>query len=637
MTRQSASAVAADAGLRVDRNPLDRYTQYQPYFRFFMVSEPEAMALTIPPADTWTILAETGGSGLTSASIESVELTSFGGMDKDSGLGVSTEFEVEILQAFQAGTLLDTFWDEAARLGIHQPRVIPLFLELTFRVRDPESQDPLGWQPLRDYRWVWPVLPNDVNMEITSQGTKYHFKMSYFGLDTLASEVGKVRHQISIKDVATVGDLLTKLAEQMTKPEKEQTEAEYRLYRRNIEYTFEFDEEIGAIPLKPHHTNDADALETRSDLERGDSEEGVNVQGEIVFSYPPGHSVEQIIIDLLLNTEKFQASIAGNSSAQETLEGKTCQDEMSTKEKTYFRILQDSRLTKWNPQMRAYDRKVTYKIVTYKSTMGMAAATDPEVATTDLGFYAGRLRRVYEYLFTGVNNSVIDFDLRFNFHWFVALPFQGGMYQQAQLGDPGPHDNLEESENREETPPDGQAPEPPEDLTKIRASAATSVDPQPLSANHEVMRNRARNLISVLFEEFLSPTGGDMINVEMEIKGDPFWLEPDPMPDEQGPVPTHANRAGREPTKINNNTAYGHTYYLFVARGGQPPNNDGTWPAPGDETIISGVFAVKKVVHHFKGSKFTQTLHAYRDTRFNADNIQVTPDGQVAVTNRPGA
>lgn len=601
-------------------NPLDRYTQYQPYFRLFMVPEAQAMQLVIPGKNAWSILAETGGSALTATSIENVEIVTYGGMDKDTGMGVASNFVIEMKQSSEAGTLLDAFYNEARKNSIKQVKTIPMFLELTFRVRDPASQDPLGWEPLRDYRRVWPIALTATQMQITSQGTEYRFEAAYFGGAGLSRELGQVRHNFKFRDVTTVGELFDKLAKYLTQPPNEKKRAEEKLYSRNIQYKFKYDPQIGEINLRPYHIKDSDTANSRSDVER--SEDGNIEDGEIEYSFQVGHSIEQCVTDILMNTDYFQASICGNKSADETMNSKVCQDKEATKKKKMFRILQDVKLTGWNSQLQDYNKEVTYNVVEYVATTPVASATDPQVAPTTLADYGGRLRKRYDYMFTGLNDDVLDFQVVFNFHWYQALATQGGVYQQSQLGDLGAKDNVEDKENRRTELDGTMAPEPGMDVVDTPMNAHPSIDPVPMSVNGEVYRTRGRNLTSVLFEQAMSPTSGDMINVEMKIKGDPFWLEPDPMPNIAGQVPTYSERAGREPTPTANNTGYGQTYVLFVAYGGQPYDpGTGLPPTPGDKTIYSGVYSVVKAVHNFEGSKFTQTLSLVRDIRFSIKNI----------------
>lgn len=631
------SVTAADASLATERNVLDQYAQYQPYFRFFMVDEGPANRREIPPESAWAVLAETGGSALTTASIESVEITSFGGLDRDTGPGISTEFNFEMLQAFQAGTVLDEIYDQARARNIQQVRTIPMFLELTFRVRDPESQQPLGWEPLRGYRWVWPIILARTNMQITSQGTKYSFQAFYAGEEGRSREWGVTRHHIEITGVKTVGEFFTELAKQMTQPAGDRREAEKRLYKRNVTYEFRLEDGLAGLDLKPTHFETRDYLETRSDLNADEGEgDGNSNEGEYAFAFGPGTSVDQIMYDILSSLEDFQASVAGNLSSGPTRQGQVNQDVNKTKFKELFRIVSDVENGKWNPQLRDYDKTVIYRISRYEMSTALASANDPDIAPTQLSDYGGRLRRVYNYIFTGMNNAVLNFDIQFNFHWYLALPYQAGHYQQDQLGDLSVREKPSgNDQSRKDELPRDSSPTVAPRIDPV-AHAIPASEPQQETVSGNVMRNQGRNFVSDLMDQAMSPTSGDLLNIELEIKGDPFWLEPDPMPNVEGPIPRPITR-NREPGSINNNTQGNQTYFLFVARGAQPPGENGTFRAPSDVTLISGVYGVKKVIHTFRGSRFTQTLHAFRDLRFNHKNIQLDTSGEPIVrAPRPG-
>lgn len=629
------TVTAADASLATERNVLDQYAQYQPYFRFFMIDEAPANSRTIPPESAWAILAETGGSALTATSIDGVEITSFGGIDKDTGPGISTEFNIEMLQAFQAGTLLDEIYNQAQSRGIMQVRKIPMFLELTFRVRDSETgARPLGWAPLKGYRWVWPLILARTGMQITSQGTKYNIQAFYAGEEGRNRELGMTRQYIRIKEVPTVGDFFDELGKIMTDPPGDSRKAEPRLYRRNITYQFRLDKKIAGLPLLPSHFKSRDTTNHRADFDPDEGDgEGSDNEGSYEFSFAPHTSVDQIMFDILSSTAYFQEKVAGNNSASETREGRTNRrgNSRENKFKELFRIVSDVENGKWNPQLRDYDKTVTYRISSHEMSTVLASANDPDIAPTQLSDYAGRLRRVYNYIFTGMNNAVLNFDVQFNFHWYLALPHQAGQHQQAQkLDTPVIDDESQDPENRRAIPPRDASPVINPPRNPLVASAHPSQDATDHSRNNEVMRNGGRNLISDLLDQAMSPVSGDLLNVELEIKGDPFWLEPEPMPNITGRIPLPVNR-GREVGRINNNSHGNQTYFLFVARGSQPPQENGTFRAPSDITLISGVYGVKKVTHVFRGSRFTQTLHAFRDLRFNHRNIQLDNQGEPVV------
>jgi hypothetical protein len=133
-------------------------------------------------------------------------------------------------------------------------------------------------------------------------------------------------------------------------------------------------------------------------------------------------------------------------------------------------------------------------------------------------------------------------------------------------------------------------------------------------------------MVSVLFEQQVSPTSGDLINVDLEIRGDPFWLEPDPLP-AAGIAPNYRDRATRKPTDFFNNSTGTQTFFIFTMYLPQEVNPDtGLVPPPSSKNIINGIYSVRKAVHKFSKGKFTQTLTAVRDPHLNINSLQ---DGRV--------
>ena len=128
----------------------------------------------------------------------------------------------------------------------------------------------------------------------------------------------------------------------------------------------------------------------------------------------------------------------------------------------------------------------------------------------------------------------------------------------------------------------------------------------------------------------LNPIHRDLAEVEMEIRGDPFWLEPDPMPNIAGSVPGYRNRTGA----VNNDSSRSQTYFLFTTYFPEPYDEaTGKMPPTTNKTVINGVYFVRRVTNIFDQGRFTQRIDARRDVRFNINSVQVAADGSLVIAN----
>jgi hypothetical protein len=595
-------------------NILDRYTQYGYHFRMFMVSEPDALQRKVPGPDQIpedNIIAETGGSSKNACSIEDVSITSYGGIDKETSLGISADFNIQIVQSLGA-TLIDSIYETAKTLGIKNVARIPFFLELTFRVRHENSQEPLGWQPLSGYRWVWPLILTNTRMRVTSSGSTYNFRAALFDTIALYREISDLNYSVEIS-ASTVGEFFKKLSEVVTKPRGDR---EKNVYNDKTEFVFQVAEEIIAEEI-------IGQTDTQTKDQQGERSQWV--EGEQSLSFSKGTSFDSIIFDVLTGTKLFQKEIASNRTHDESNDAKATQDTAQgvDKKKLFtrlFRVVQSVELIGWNEQLRDYDKRYIYEIVFYESSTHLSSTADADLIRASLSNYIDRgvLKKAYNYQFTGLNNAVINFDFNLNFNWYLALPLQGGETfvnkradRPAQESDGEPLSSLmtdDEPNNDNEFPIAGK----PSDA--------------PFITNTNSLETTGRNMVSVLFEQQVSPTSGDLINVDLEIRGDPFWLEPDPLP-AAGVAPNYRDRATRKPTDFFNNSTGTQTFFIFTMYLPQEVDpNTGLVPPQSSKNIINGIYSVRKAVHKFSKGKFTQTLTAVRDPHLNINSLQ---DGRV--------
>ena len=114
-------------------------------------------------------------------------------------------------------------------------------------------------------------------------------------------------------------------------------------------------------------------------------------------------------------------------------------------------------------------------------------------------------------------------------------------------------------------------------------------------------KNKGKHQFDMVMEGTLSDFQADMVQMDMEIRGDIFWLESENDPDE-----------------FSVSTFAGENYLLFTARtsAGEPSLETGI-ATPGDthkERLLNGVYAAVEIVSRFEGGQFTQNIKGPRET-----------------------
>lgn len=168
------------------------------------------------------------------------------------------------------------------------------------------------------------------------------------------------------------------------------------------------------------------------------------------------------------------------------------------------------------------------------------------------------------------------------------------------------------------------------------------------SGQSYALQNAGQTLLSALFEQAESPISGDLLNIELRVKGDPYWLEPNPHyintaptsafrrllanrglePNAQGGVASISTNGNEQDDIPVANTSAQQTLMVFRSFSPQEFDSETGLTPPPDASVnaLTGVYAVKEVTHSFAGGEFTQTLHGIRDVNINIRDINLGSD-----------
>jgi len=746
-----------DISTDIEDNILDKFDLPTYHIRFYMMSDDAVRKGIFGPKakNERVVIAE---SGVTVLEIDEVEIHTVSGISRESGVGTATEFSLTLKEPFGA-TLLDDVSNAAKFLNIKNFAKIPFFLEVSFKGRkagEGQSQRPGSIGELADLVWTWPILLTKMAMDVTTGGTVYSLKAAIYGDLAYTNEASDAQKTITV-DALTVGDWFTGLQTQMNLRETEKIETAN--YKVADTYAFYVDEEIAKALIVP------DLIEERQ------SRAGtfLDANGKMTFTFQPGISVDRMVENILSLTTLFQQLVPdenGNNTADEP----TFQN--------LYRVITDTTLGEYDETRSDYARNFRYLIIPYP----MSTITTPDSQGSTQGdeelYQAkarkGLVKKLYNYIYTGLNDQVLDFELVFNFNWYAALPLQAGRSTNPAAAEPKATLTDEQRESLEETAdkvnqlrsflanPAGFAPtsfiedalseffspvtdeldqvknELDEAQTEIddvigpaiadadaaldtvqagiadipevvpgvpvipgtgtlvdRLVAGTQLprvntpdigsassaqdalreqdifldDPKIGEKLEEVLKQSTtesksgdnaadiaqgsqtsgRTMLSAMFEQAKSPVSGDLLNIDLNIKGDPYWLEPPPIHRNAAPRSTldrmladrgfidsgdsaeesSSEESSDKQTQPQNfttaNASNAQTYMVF--RSFTPQQFDpktGITPAgKKSNNVLNGVYGVRTVTHTFAGGTFTQTLHGIRDPKINVSNVNL--------------
>lgn len=409
-------------------NVLDNYDVVTYHWKFFITTPDASSTGNVFNLNQQTIIAE---SGVTDITIDNVVIESIATPSVDSGTGISTQVRFTLMEPAGAG-LIDKIFYESLALGIGNWNVMPFYLQLQFRGRNPETSEVSGAEPgtLESLRWLWSLKLSDMKANVTTVGTKYEVSAIVYNDLAQSNAYFSLQHAIVLEDLSDFGDAMAKLQSKLNQDQV------YRLIdNASIPdvYIIKTDPEI----LKNCEITPSDH---NTDSQRNDSTIQLNGKNA---SFAAATSIDKIIDSLLAQTKKYQKLIKNSDTA--AANGKDMNQEVDQMKK-FWRIITESRPLKFDPRQRNYAREFTIFIVEYdigvldtNTTQDSAGDKTIEAERKRLETYVKKsiLRKKYNYIFTGLNDQVINFDIRINNAFASAQARMGGIYYNTAMADKG--------------------------------------------------------------------------------------------------------------------------------------------------------------------------------------------------------
>jgi len=346
----------------------------------------------------------------------------------------------------------------------------------------------------------------------------------------------------------------------------------------------------------------------------------------IVHDLEPGTKVNDVI-NLVLSQSKYfldqvvDSSLSNKDPKAQSADSTTVQQQ--AKPLKVWKIVPSIELLDFDSERNQWAKKITF----YVSVYTVFQQRDDRLPKSPPPNPVKR----YDYFYTGKNSSVINFDIDYNALYFTAKNADRGATTTGAGASQKPEDRINNSKADSNANKNQIQPE----IVHV-----TSGD-QNAGAGGGAQRSETQNARSAL-QSIYTSAGGDMINLKMQIIGDPEFIKQDDLFINPGNILT-----ANQPQDTNSPYVPGtkslsmdlSDIYTYVTFRTPKDFNDKTGMYDLNSTNkysvseMSGFYKVIKVSNEFRGGKFTQTLEMVRQAmqepinKNKATNTDIKTDG----------
>jgi hypothetical protein len=498
-------------------------------------------------------------------------------------------------------SLIDRILKVADAAGIRQWDQMPFVIQIDFFANSPDGsiQSPI---PNTTKRICVKII--DMRIKVSTKGSTYnmtavpqtHVALSHTNSSTPANFEVMAK---TVKDFFDSGGNVGEFGSSMTTARDEKNQAGQKKsfkvysyaaalnsYQKQLKenkhqeqadvYKFEFDSEMAdaeifvpdKTPISRTPTQNNDNKNAKLDREKG------------LIPINAGTNIKEVINLILRSSKYYRSQIldkdTNNNNEMETQNQSYMSSLSSDQPIKSHKILTTVEYGEWDSVRKQYQKTITYKVQKYmyyntkypEAPRGLPKNVDKE----------------YNYMYTGKNQQILDFDIDFNTMFFTTLTVMENRYQRDRV-------QVTKDENK-------PSPSP----------AKTGEGQVHYSRIHPVI-NQAQDSLQItqqdkrfveatdLFKSMMSDSRGDMINVKLKIAGDPSLIkQDDTFSNLNNSIPTdkrelYVRLFFRLPTDIDQNTGL----YKFE-----------------NSNIFSGIYRMITVENLFERGQFTQTLDLIR-------------------------
>jgi hypothetical protein len=251
-----------------------------------------------------------------------------------------------------------------------------------------------------------------------------------------------------------------------------------------------------------------------------------------------------------------------------------------------------------------YAKQYIYKIVPYK--LHASVFQSGGSAAQGIENLADSVVKRYYYLYTGLNTEILKWDIKIENLFFTAVSANSPESTGIQTN---PGTNVSVAGDTVTTrSPDGFIPETSPEGLAARTAPSSKVGKNPHNGGAGT-KDTIQRIADDFYTAALNKTG-DLINLDLEIQGDVYWLP------ENG-QPNFSSSGGGSMISANGTMNYEHRDIMVEIIFRTPYDTEGgsglyKFMYAGQASPFSGIYKVTEVINNWKDNHFTQTLKGFR-------------------------
>jgi len=334
-----------------------------------------------------------------------------------------------------------------------------------------------------------------------------------------------------------------------------------------------------------------------------------------VFQFTQNQSLTSIINQVILNSVY----------AKKAIDPKNLTPDGFIK---WWRIDVQIQLLDLDPLIGEYAQKFIFRVVPY--LVHHTIFSPPTAAPIGYDEIKKQICKQYNYIYTGQNVDVLKFDIQINNLFFTGKNASseqksGSVSNQDQKG--VAPDTVKSAKTTQGAAPTAQQ--------ATMGRARIKKDPATLKniAGGNSDKDTEQKIAEAFHKSFITAGSGDLVNIDLEIMGDPYWLI------DSGMSNYFARQSNRSKLLTEDGTMNYEGGNVFVYLTFRTPSDiDETtglyqWPSSGKESPFSGIYRVTKCDNTFTDGIFKQKLKCVRQPGQSQDYGKQNPNaiGSLAI------
>lgn len=308
------------------------------------------------------------------------------------------------------------------------------------------------------------------------------------------------------------------------------------------------------------------------------------------------YSKDQTLVEII------QQSVLESDYAAKALSGKNLDGNGRLQ---WFRVDVQVQLLEYDNKRQDYAKRIIYRVLPYKLHVGFF--TNPNAAPPGYEELIKSIVKQYNYIYTGQNNDLLKFDIQLNNAFYTAIaptaPHEAGRVANSDVQTSGEPKIVEQTINTGEagteaaTAETGGRPAKPASTIKLPFGGSGNLTPEQVVAN-------------TFHTAFLQSAKSEMVNIDVDILGDPFWL----MDSGYGGYFAGPGMSEQVTSDDTANYEMGDIYiYIRFRTPIEPKEQNGDYMfIEGEDSPFSGIYKVTQVASKFVDGTFKQSMKCTR-------------------------